>query len=414
MPISYQEQAQLTCPACGADFEAAIWLILDAEEQPAATDALRASALNIVACPSCGNRGPAGAPLLFHHGAARRVIFAGAPGAAEHEIRDQARDLHAILVGSIPEEQRRPYLVDVDIAQDLAGVAHLLKRIERRMGGQGDKGTRGPGDKGTLSTETSPLVPPAPGARGEPSPAPQASEAGDAPPPLLLAVQELLAANTPEELQRILAARPVLLDPSTDTTLAQLAEVAREQRAYAIAESLQHARTLLTQMGGQTDPGTPAAAGPIPEAALQLLLAAQSAAELIAAVEAHPALLHPEADRILAERIELALDEGNDRLAHALEERREALNELRQAQLAAEAPHSSEPTIEEAIEALLIADGEAAMVEAIDRYPVLLEDVAAQALWQFAAEARAGGDEEMARYAIECRELLRRVREGLA
>ncbi len=49
----------------------------------------------------------------------------------------------------------------------------------------------------------------------------------------------------------------------------------------------------------------------------------------------------------------------------------------------------------------------------IDRYPVLLEEVAAQALWQLASEARAGGDEEMARYAIECREMLRRVREGL-
>jgi hypothetical protein len=44
---------------------------------------------------------------------------------------------------------------------------------------------------------------------------------------------------------------------------------------------------------------------------------------------------------------------------------------------------------------------------------VLLEDEAAQALWQFAAEARAGGDEELARYAVECREMLRRVREEL-
>ena len=41
MPIAYQEQAQLTCPACGADFEAPVWLILDAQEQPEAADALR-------------------------------------------------------------------------------------------------------------------------------------------------------------------------------------------------------------------------------------------------------------------------------------------------------------------------------------------------------------------------------------
>ena len=128
MPIGYQEQAQLTCPTCGTDFEAPIWLILDAQEQPAAVEALLRDELNLVRCPACGAAGPAGAPLLYHDAAARRVIFAPAPGAAEHEWREQARDLHALLVGSIPEEQRRPYLADVDIAQDLAGVAHLLRR----------------------------------------------------------------------------------------------------------------------------------------------------------------------------------------------------------------------------------------------------------------------------------------------
>lgn len=49
----------------------------------------------------------------------------------------------------------------------------------------------------------------------------------------------------------------------------------------------------------------------------------------------------------------------------------------------------------------------------LERYPELLEDAAAEALWQFAAEARASGDEELARYAVACRELLRRVRADL-
>ncbi|MEI7771557.1 MAG: CpXC domain-containing protein, partial [Chloroflexales bacterium] len=134
MPISYQEQAELTCPSCGAGFTSAVWLILDAQEQPGALDELRRGALNSVTCPHCGSSGPAGAPLLFHDAQARRVIFAGAPGAAEHEVRDQARNLHALLVGAIPEEQRRPYLADVDIAQDVDGVARLLRRMERRRG----------------------------------------------------------------------------------------------------------------------------------------------------------------------------------------------------------------------------------------------------------------------------------------
>jgi hypothetical protein len=396
MPIAYQEQAQLTCPACGADFEAPVWLILDAQEQPAAAEALRRGELNTVACPACGNSGPAGAPLLYHDGAARRVIFAPAPGAAEHEIRDQARELHALLVGSIPEDQRRPYLADVDIAQDLAGVAHLLRRLDRRR---------------------KPAEPPAPAAEGAPSmPAPAAPGAAGPPPadetpPLLRAVEAMLAADTPEELDRALAANPILLDPATDATLAQLAEVATEQRAYAIAESLRSARAILARMDPAPRPAAPD--GPlsaVPEPALQALLQAASSEELAAVAAIHPLLLRPEADALLAERVNLALDEGNERAAQAIEERREALAELR-AVLAA--PPADEPTLDEAIEALLIAEGEDALAEVIDRYPVLLDEVAGQALMQFAAEARASDDEELARYAVECREMLRRVREGL-
>ena len=53
------------------------------------------------------------------------------------------------------------------------------------------------------------------------------------------------------------------------------------------------------------------------------------------------------------------------------------------------------------------------MAVVIDAYPMLLEDVAAQALWHFAAEARASGDEDLAILAIECREMLRRMKDLL-
>jgi hypothetical protein len=387
MPISYQEQAQLVCPACGADFAASVWLILDAQEEPEAVAALLNGELNLVACPACGQRGPAGAPLLFHDAAARRVIFAGAPGSAEHEIRDQARDLHALLVGSIPEEQRRPYLVDVDIAQDLDGVAHLLRRMQKRR----------------------PVSAPPP----QPSAARPAPPPTDEPPPLLTAVEALLSADSPAELDRALADHPILLDPATDATLARLVEVAVEQREPAVADSLRQARTLLLRMSAAVSAPAPAsAAAASPETALQALLAVTTASELEAVVAAHPLLLSPDTDRLLAERIELALDEGNERLAQALEDRREALAAYPRTATAA-TPADHEPTLDEAIEALLTAEGEDALADVIDRYPVLLEAVAGQALWQFAAEARASGDEELATYAIECRELLRRVREGI-
>ncbi len=377
MSISYQEQYQLTCPTCGTECAAPLWLILDAQEQPEAVELLLREELNLIHCQACGHRGPAGAPLLFHDGVARRVIFAPAPGSAEHEWREQARELHALLIGSIPEEQRRPYLGDVDIAQDLAGIAHLVRRAQSR--------------------------------RRTPTPSKPSAPEGN--PPLLVAVEALLAANSPAELDQVVARYPILLDPSSSSTLTQLAHVATEQRAFEVAESLRAARELLKRMEALTQPEPVDGMGnTLAEEALQALLRAQNSAELSAAVQAHPTLGLPTTDRLLAHQVELALDEGNERLALQLEERREALVTLRTT-----APHvASTHLLEEAIEALLIADGEAAITAAIDTYPILLEAAALESLWQFAATARASGDEELARYAVECRAMLQRVRDGLA
>ena len=224
----------------------------------------------------------------------------------------------------------------------------------------------------------------------------------------------MLGADTPGELEQVLAAHPALRSPSIDATLAELAQAAVEQRAYTVADSLREARALLVRMGVVAPPVPPAepvserAVTAIPEGSFMALLQAQSGAEVEVVASAHPLLLRPELDRLLAERVELALDEGHERLAHAIEERREVLAHLRQL-------HPDDPsTLDEAVEALLNVEGELARTEVINRYPILREDVAAQALWQFAAEARASGDEDLARCAIECRKLLRRIRDGLA
>ena len=405
MPIAHQEQAQQTCPTCGADFAASVWLILDAQEEPAAVETLLRGELNVARCPSCGASEAAKAPLLFHDALARCVIFAPAPDTAEYTWGDQARELHTRLLGAIPEEQRRPYLADVAVAQDLAGIAHRLRRIAQRHGGagragQGDKGTGRQGDRATRGQGDK-------GHRDSVAPNDQMSS-------LQRAVTAMLGADTPGELEQVLAAHPALRSPSIDATLAELAQAAVEQRAYTVADSLREARALLVRMGVVAPPVPPAepvserAVTAIPEGSFMALLQAQSGAEVEVVASAHPLLLRPELDRLLAERVELALDEGHERLAHAIEERREVLAHLRQL-------HPDDPsTLDEAVEALLNVEGELARTEVINRYPILREDVAAQALWQFAAEARASGDEDLARCAIECRKLLRRIRDGLA
>ncbi|MGQ9481676.1 CpXC domain-containing protein [Chloroflexus sp.] len=367
MPISYREQAQLTCPHCGGDFDAEVWLIVDADEEPEAAAALRREELNLVECPHCGARGPAGAPLLYHDARARRVIFTPAPGSNDHEIRDQARDLHALLVGSIDQEQRRPYLTDVDITQDMSGLALLLRRLDAR--------------------------------RASPPPSPPPPT----PPPLLAAVEALLAADSDAELERVLAQHPKLLEPSALATLTQLAEVAVAQGEHEIAQGLRNARELLARM--QPHP-VPEQLTAIPPAALQELLNAHSDAELEQVIARHPLLLRPEIDQLLEGEIETALVSGADRLAQLLASRREMLVAFRTAP-------TPDADLEEAIETLLLADDEETIAQVLDQYPLLLSEAAEQALWEFAAEARAGGEEELARHAIACREMLRRVRAGL-
>ncbi len=373
MPISYREQAQLTCPHCGADFEAEVWLIVDAAEEPEAAAALRREELNLVECPHCGKQGPAGAPLLYHDAQARRVMFAPAPGSSDYEIREQARDLHALLVGSIEPEQRRPYLADVDIAQDMSGLALLLRRLDARR---------------------SPQPPSAP------HPPPPAERS-----PLMTAIEALLAADSDTELEQVLAQHPELLDSAALATLNQLAEVAVAQGERAIAQSLRQARDILLRMSHHE---TVERLTTIPPAALQELLNAHSDTELEQVVARHPLLLRPEVDQLLAEEIEAALAADAERLAQMLETRRVMLAALRSAPAA-----EAETDLEAAIEALLVAEDEETIAQVLDDYPVLLSETAEHALWEFAAEAKAGGDEELARHAIACRELLRRVRTGL-
>ncbi|MFP4439798.1 MAG: hypothetical protein ACLFVO_21395, partial [Chloroflexaceae bacterium] len=267
------------------------------------------------------------------------------------------------------------------------------------------------------------------------------------------AIATLLRANSPEELRAITTAQPILLTPTADQALAQLADVAVSEREYEIAEGLRQVRMLLADMraGGPGElpepvPGqAPAAVPPpvdtgdmperhtalpeFPDAAYQALLLAQTATALEQATAIYPVLREPWVDLVLARQVDQALDEGNVRLAHDLEERREALVELRrhyplderQAALmreatapayAAAATHS-EALLEEAVNALLAADDDDQMAEVLIDYPLLLTDAAQQSLERVAAAAQVRGDSDLAVYADECRTMLQHVREGL-
>ncbi len=405
MSISYAELASLTCPVCRTPFEAEIWTILDARERPDLADMLLSGALNVVTCPQCGHQADAGGPLLVHDPDGRRVYFAAPADAPEHVWRERAQELLYVLVGSLPEEARLPYLSDVQVEVEASGVRRAMLRRGRRF-------------------------------PQRPSPAPDASREVHAalssvepstssliPGVLVAALEELLTADTPAEAAVIVERHPALTTPDADAVIEHLISAARAHGEHDIARALTEARVLLNDLRVGIMPGerqvvssdsypssssvTDGEGSRLADPAYHAFLRAESPRALREAVADYPALLEPWADGELAARVDAALDEGNEHLAQAIELRREALARLR-------AEMTGDQGLHEAIDALLRAGDDAdALAAVVGAYPALLTDAAQTALFELAAGARARGDRALAEYAVECRALLRRVREGL-
>ncbi len=381
-------------------------MLVDAAERPDLAEALRDGTLNVVACPHCGSSGPAGAALLFHDGANRRVYFAAPPDSEEYEWREQAQSLLYLLVGGLPEEQRRPYLGDVQVEQEVEGVR---RAVLRRQGAR-----RAPPDH-----VPRPSLAPARGIAHHVVEAVPPEATAAEPSPLLDAMRALIAADSSEEFVVIVDEHPALLSEAADALLVRLAETAYDQGEREVVAALREVRASLAQlrvsherqgdkeMGLSPAPLLPVTLSPLlSDAAYQTLLAVASADELRVAVRDHPALLEAWADDELTARVEAALDAGDERLAREIEERREALAALR-------AELSGTESLPRAITALLQADGEDELTKALTEHPILLTDAAQDALFQLASEARARGDDQLAEYALECRTMLGRVRTGL-
>jgi hypothetical protein len=236
-------------------------------------------------------------------------------------------------------------------------------------------------------------------------------------------IEALLAADTPAEAVALIERHPEIRTPGADALIEHLIAAAHTQGDHDIARALMEVRALLhdfraSAMPAERQNDAYAASPPHPsgsttgerhlaEQAYEAFLRADSPRALRETVSTYPALLEPWVDDELAERVESALDEGNEHLAQAIELRRDTLTRLRTEMTGQEGLH-------QAIHALLSAGGEAdALAAVVDEHPVLLTDVAQTALLELAAGARARGDDALAEHAVECRALLRRVREGL-
>ncbi len=413
MPVSYAEQTPLTCPNCATQFDATIWMLLDTGERPDLAENLLEGTLNVVTCPNCRYSDTAGGPLLIHDPGGRRVYFAAPAGAAEHLWREQAQALLYVLIGSLPEEARQPYLGDVQVEVDMDGVRRAMARRGRRFAPRLPEEPLAPEQMS---------VPPVPAAPSLPVP-----EAGS----VVAAIEELLSADTPAELIAIAARRPEVTTIHADEVFEQLIVTARAQGEHDVAHALVEARLVLRDLraGQSAEAGTrrvhtgedgmigtgvavrpPPTAPAMPhlaEAAYQALLLTDGPDSLHDAVCDYPVLLEPWVDDELAWRVDHALDDGNERLAQLIEAYRDALAQMR-------AELTSADELGRAIDALLRAGHAAEMLLAvIGEYPALLTEAAQDALFELAAGARMRGDAALAEHAIECRAMLRSVREGL-
>lgn len=208
MTRSHNQTADLSCPTCGQPFSAEVWLVVDRQERPDLVRLLLDGELNVARCPHCGAEGGINHPLLFHDGERKQVLVAmpltvQGPEAA----RELVGELLQRLLESLPEEERQPYLGEIEMVPELDGLRSLL--IEQAM----------------------------------------AEDANVEDQLVALAVQDLLNVGNEPEFQRVIADhRVLLLNDRAQEALDQIFKSARRAQDRDLQRRAQEAKAVLSQL----------------------------------------------------------------------------------------------------------------------------------------------------------------------
>jgi hypothetical protein len=234
-------------------------------------------------------------------------------------------------------------------------------------------------------------------------------------PPIVTAIQALLAADGPVALQHVLQRHSILLDPQAVMILRELANEAFKQgedeagsgfsQAADILNELRAAEPLVERQpavaDAQATPAETLAEDPLDAVAFALLRSVTG--DLLAeTVEQYPELLDEASDAALAGWATQARANGKPRIADGVDERRASLRLIRE-QYAADRP------IFEAIQALLDAGDPEELEMVLVEYDALFTDTADQMLQRLADAA----DSDILDLVRERHALLRRVRAAL-
>ncbi|MBA3945462.1 MAG: CpXC domain-containing protein [Herpetosiphonaceae bacterium] len=361
----------MECPRCHAPLEAETWITVDAEERPDLVARILDGSLHTIECPTCGQNGAVPAPLLYHDGRNERVLFAVPPDMDEEQWREVGQTLLWSLIGALPEVQRLPYLGQVQAEQGLDGIAQVI--TAEHLTGSSEEA---PGEK----------------------------------PPIVLAVEAILQAHTPTELQQAMQDHPILASPQAIAILRELAHAAFQQGEEEAGSGFSRAADLILELQALSQPqraedaaiaavpAPPSHEDPLDELAFAVLRT-QSGADLAAVVDQHPELLDENSDMLLEQWAQAARVAQKPRIADGVDERRRALQAMR-------AEYQRQRAVLEAVEAFLEADTAEEIEATIVEYGELLTPAADELL----ARLGDGAEPESAAVITERRAWLAQVR----
>jgi hypothetical protein len=142
--MSQVVKTTLGCPRCGNNFQAIIEQIIDVGRDPQAKARFLSGRVNMVTCPNCGHTLAVGTPMLYHDpGKELMIIFVPmelniSPPERERVIGDLTRR----VIDSIPQEQRRAYMLTpkqaltipgmIDIILDADGITAEMRDAQRQ------------------------------------------------------------------------------------------------------------------------------------------------------------------------------------------------------------------------------------------------------------------------------------------
>jgi CHAT domain-containing protein/tetratricopeptide (TPR) repeat protein len=80
---SYSKSTSFTCPSCGQDYQADVWMIVDTAEQPNLAERTHPGTVHHLACPHCGHQVGVDATLRHYQAGAPRAASGSGPGTNE-------------------------------------------------------------------------------------------------------------------------------------------------------------------------------------------------------------------------------------------------------------------------------------------------------------------------------------------